>query len=193
MKKRIFIAVDISDEARQKVSDYIELLRNEFPRLRVGWEKPEKLHLTLKFLGETNERQLAELIKTVEKTAAQFTGFKLQIAETGVFPSPRNPRILWIGVKDETGSLPKISTSLEIKCERIGFKREKRKFKAHLTIARLREPQKLRELANKHLQNEFEPSRFEAFEIVIYESKLQSTGSIYSVVSKHKLKEFAHE
>lgn len=190
VKKRLFIAVDISDEARRKVSDYMKILRSEFPNLRVGWEKPEKLHLTLKFLGDTNEKQLPDLIKTVEKTAAQFSNFELQIAETGVFPNPRNPRILWLGVKDETNSLSEISELVEIKCERIGFKREKRKFKAHLTIARLREPQRSRELANKHLENEFASGEFEASGIVIYESMLQPTGSIYSIVSKYK---FARE
>lgn len=184
MKKRIFIAVDISDEARRKVFDYIETLRNEFPRLRVGWEKKEKLHLTLKFLGETNEKQLIELTEIVRKTAAQFSGFELQIAETGVFPGLKNPRILWLGVKDATDSLSKISEFLEIKCERIGFKREKRKFKPHLTLARLREPHKSTEIAKKHLEYEFEPSRFEASEIVIYESKLLPSGSVYEPISK---------
>lgn len=184
MNRRIFIAIDISDEARRRVADYIGILRREFTDLRIGWERAEKLHLTLKFLGETNEKQLTELAEIVGKTAAQFSNFELQIAETGVFPLLRKPRILLLGVKDETNNLSKISELLEIKCERIGFKREKRKFKPHLTIARLREPQKSKEIAQKHLENKFEPSRFEASEIVIYESKLQPKGSIYEVISK---------
>jgi 2'-5' RNA ligase len=186
--KRIFAAVDISDEARRRVSAYSDALRREFSDLRIGWEKPEKLHLTLKFLGETNENQLNDLTKIVSKIAARISNFKLQISATGVFPSPRKPRILWLGINDKTESLQKISGLLETECERIGFPKEKRNFKAHLTIARLREPHKSTEIARKHLQNEFEPVEFEVSEIVIYESKLQSTGSIYSIVSKHKLK-----
>jgi RNA 2',3'-cyclic 3'-phosphodiesterase len=191
--KRIFVAVDISDEARRKVSEYAEALRREFPDLRVGWERAEKLHLTLKFLGDTSEKQLNQLTEIVGETAREITNFKLQIAETGVFPSPRNARILWLGVEDETESLRKISEILETECERIGFPKEKRNFKAHLTIARLREPHKSKAIARKHLENVFEPVEFEASEIVIYESKLQSNGSIYSVVSKQKLEEFARE
>jgi 2'-5' RNA ligase len=187
MSRRIFIAIDISDEARRRVADYLENLRREFKDLRVGWEKPEKLHLTLKFLGETNERQLTEMTSIAEKIAAQFSGFELQIAETGIFPLLRKPRILWLGVRDETNSLSKISASLEIKCERIGFKRENRKFKPHLTVARLREPDKSKKIAQKHLENKFEPVAFEASAIVMYESKLQPSGSVYSVVSKHPL------
>ena len=190
MSRRIFIAIDISEEARRRVSEYIAALRREFPNLRIGWEKPEKLHLTLKFLGETNEKQMTGLIDIAEKIAAQFGSFPVRIAETGVFQSLRNPRILWLGVRDETYSLSKISELLEIKAERIGFTRERRKFKAHLTIARLREPHRSLDIAKRHLENKFEPVVFEASEIVIYESRLQPSGSVYSVVSKQK---FARE
>jgi len=92
---------------------------------------------------------------------------------------------LWLGLWDEKGSLQKLNEILETECERIGFEKEKRNFKAHLTIARLREPQNSKELTQEHLQNEFETIEFEVSEITIYESKLQPYGSIYSIVSKH--------
>src|SRR5262245_31761683 len=119
--KRIFVAVDISDEARRKVAAYIETLRNEFRKIRVGWDKAEKLHLTLKFLGDTNENQLKNLEKIVEEISAKITNFNLQIAETGIFPNARNPRVLWIDVKDEAENLAKINNLLETECEKIGF------------------------------------------------------------------------
>jgi 2'-5' RNA ligase len=189
MNRRIFAAIDISDEVRRRVSEYSEALRREFPNLRVGWEKTEKLHLTMKFLGDTTEKQLSAFIETVESIAKEFSEFRPRISETGVFPSPQNPRILWLGLYDEQNNLQKLSEILETKCEEIGFPKEKRNFKPHLTIARIREPQKAKEIAQKHLQNEFEPLEFKVSEIIIYESKLQSSGSIYSIVSKHKLKE----
>ncbi|MBA2494146.1 MAG: RNA 2',3'-cyclic phosphodiesterase [Acidobacteria bacterium] len=184
--KRIFAAIDISVEAKCKISSYIETLRREFPKLRVGWEKTEKLHLTLKFLGDTEESKTAELSQAVEKIARENPNFKLRILETGVFPSMHNARILWLALKDEKGSLMKINEQLESACGKLGFAPEKRNFKPHLTIARLREPNKSKDLVEKHLNNIFETVEFKAGEIVIYESKLQSSGSIYSVVSKHK-------
>jgi RNA 2',3'-cyclic 3'-phosphodiesterase len=185
--KRIFVAVDISEEARRKAAAYIETLRNEFRAVRVGWDKPEKLHLTLKFLGDTDEKQLGELEKIAAEISAGITNFKIRIVNTGVFPNARSPRVLWIDVEDETGSLAKINNRLEADCEKIGFARERRAFVPHLTIGRVREPNRARELANKHLQNNFEPVEFMASEIVIYESKLLPTGSVYAVVSKHSL------
>ena len=185
--KRIFTAIDISEEARRQIADYIKTLRSTFPALRVGWEKPEKLHLTMKFLGDIDDAQLKNLCGAVEKVAQQTSRFKLKIYNTGVFPSARNPRILWLGLQDEKGSLQNLNEILETECEKIGFAREKRNFKAHLTIARLREPHNSRDLAQKHLQNEFDAVEFDAIEIVIYASKLLPQGSIYSAVSKYKL------
>ncbi len=189
MKKRIFVAINISDEARIKVANYIEDLRGEFSNLRVGWEKAEKLHLTVKFLGDINPNELQNLTEAVEKTARQFSDFNLQISRTGAFPSLRAARILWLGIDDEHGNLQKINDVLETECEQKGFVKESRKFKAHLTIGRLREPNKSKELINSHLNKTFVAVEFEVSEIVIYESRLQKSGSIYSIVTRQKLKE----
>lgn len=186
MKKRIFAAIDLSEDARQKVAAYIERLRREFPNLRVVWEKPEKIHLTLKFIGEIGDEQLKKLTDAVEKSAFQISNFKLQISETGVFPSPRNARILWLGLKDERKSLQKLSEILENECVKQGFAKEKRDFKAHLTLARLKE--KSSELVEMHLHKNFEPVEFEVSEMVVFQSELRPTGSVYKTVSKHKFK-----
>ena len=189
MKKRIFVAIDISDGARNTVANYIEDLRGEFSNARVGWERVEKLHLTIKFLGDIDSIQLQHLTEAVEKTARQFSKFNLQISQTGVFPPKRNARILWLGIDDEARNLQKINDILETECEKKGFVKESRKFKAHLTIGRLREPNKSKELIDRHLNKTFAAVEFKVSEIVIYESRLQKSGSIYSVVSKHRFKE----
>lgn len=189
MKKRIFTAIDISDEARQKAAAYIENLRREFSGLRVGWDKPEKLHLTLKFLGDTDEARLCNLTEAVEETAKRISNFDLRIKATGVFPSQRNARILWLGVCDEKRSSSKLNEILETESAKKGFTRETRNFKAHLTMARLREPDKSGELVEKHLSNDFDSAEFAVSEITIYESQLLKSGSIYSVVSKHQFKQ----
>ncbi len=187
--KRIFVALDISAEAIQKVSDYIEELKTEFTTVRVGWEKPEKLHLTLKFLGDTNENQLKTISEIVGEIAGQIPKFNLQITETGIFPrNVRKARVLWIDVKDKAGSLARMNEMLETECAKVGFAKENRNYKPHLTIARLREPEKSLRLIERHLQKEFEPVGFEVGEILIYESRLQPAGSIYEKATSSKLK-----
>ncbi len=109
MKKRIFVAVDISEETRQTVSDYMADLKNKFPNVKVGWDRPEKLHLTLKFLGDTDENQLEKLKIICEQIAGQISNLKFQISNTGVFPSLRNARVLWLGVNGDVEELQKIN------------------------------------------------------------------------------------
>lgn len=186
MKKRIFTAIDVSDEARRKFSFYIESLRRQFFDLRVGWEKPEKLHLTLKFFGDVDDNGLRNIKNAVEKTAQQISDFKLLIHSTGVFPNLRNPKILWLDFEDKSNLLKMTNEILEKECAKFGFAKEKRIFKAHLTIARLREPHKSKRLAETHLKNEFPPVEFEVKSIVIYESKLLPNGSVYRKRSEFK-------
>src|SRR5687767_11981675 len=143
--KRIFVGVEISAEARRKVSAYIDALRNQFRDRRVGWEKAEKLHLTLKFLGDSRAEQLGELETIVAQVARQTASSELQLSETGVFTNAKSARVLWIDVKDGAGKLGKMSDGLEAECEKIGFAGEKRKFVPHLTIGRIRDPHRARE------------------------------------------------
>ncbi len=179
MKKRIFVAVDISEHSRRKVAEHIAELNNKFHSVNVGWERAEKIHITLKFLGEMDDFQLEKLKGVIQKIAGKVSGFKLRISSNGVFPSPQNARILWLGVTGDIEILQKINSVLENECEKIGFKKEQRIYQPHLTIARIRDPKKANGLIENHLENKIEPVEFEVSEIIIYESKLQPTGSIY--------------
>ncbi len=143
----------------------------------------------MKFLGDADENQLEKLKYIARNIAAEIPKFNFKIADTGVFPSRRNARVLWIDVKDEKGILTKINQLLENECEQIGFPRETGNFKPHLTIARLKDPRFSRESIETHLQNKFEPVRMEAAEIVIYESRLRPTGSIYEKLTTVQLKD----
>lgn len=178
--KRIFVAVDISEIARQRAAEYIDDLRGEFGGLRVGWERPEKLHITLKFLDDVEDEKVAEVVESLKITAGSSRRFGVELSGTGVFPSPSNPRILWLGLQDQNDKLSTMANAVESGWALLEYQEEKRKFSPHLTIARLREPQKAQQLTARHLANKFEPVGFEVREIVVYESKLQPTGSIYS-------------
>lgn len=186
--KRIFVAIDISEDARRRAAAYTENLKRQFPGLRVGWDKPEKLHLTIKFFGNVDDLQLARLAEAVAETARQISPFKLQISATGVFPSRRKARALWLGVVDKEESLRRLNEILESECEKRGFRRETRDFKAHLTIGRLREPEKSKDLIETHLRENFDAAEFTISEIVIYESELLPQGSRYKIFSKYAFK-----
>src|SRR5260221_14672987 len=124
--KRIFIAIDISDEARAAVAEYIRRMRSDFPLVHVGWERPEKLHFTIRFLGDTSEDQLDRLLQVTESVADQFSPFDVRVTETGVFPHPNDPKILWLGVKEGGEEMTRIHDQLDPHLEATGLTTERR-------------------------------------------------------------------
>lgn len=185
--KRIFIAIDISDDAKRVITAHVNALRTDFPRTRVAWVKSENLHLTLKFLGNVNRNVLADISGSVRFAARKTPRFKLRIERKGVFPGKRNPRILWFGIEDETGLLMDLYKRIEARFEKIGIEKEARTFKPHLTIARLRLPRSSRDAAAGHLDRRFDPVEFGVSSVKVYESELRPTGAAYRVVSEHQL------
>jgi len=179
VKKRLFIAIDISDEVRRTVAHYIEELSYRFPVTLVKWERPEKLHLTLKFLGSIDEALVNRVCEVVQRNPAKTPTFTIGISGTGAFPSSKSPRVLWLGVNEPTGNLKTLAQSLNTDCENVGFEAENRPFKPHLTLARIREPRHAGELGEAHAKNSFGPIRFTCDELVLYESQLGPGSSKY--------------
>lgn len=183
--KRIFAAIEITAEAKQNTAVYTENLRRKFPYLRIGWERSEKLHLTLKFFGEVDENQLENIKIAASETAKQIETFKLKISGNGVFPNRQRAKILWLGVEDVKGYLQRLNQIFENEYKKFGFPTENRKFKPHLTIGRLHEPEKAEEIVTEHLSENVDCKEFEVSELTIFESKLLPQGSKYSIISKH--------
>lgn len=181
------MAIEIPQETKSNIREYISLLRGNFKEFRVGWVPADKLHLTIKFLGETDERQIAVLFEAVQRTGEQISDFKFQISGTGVFPNRKRARILWLGLEDCGENVKKLFEVLENECDRAGFPREKRRFNPHLTIARLRQPGLAKDLIREHLENKFEPAEVKVSGLSIFESRLHPTGSIYQRVYNSKL------
>ncbi len=186
--RRVFIAINISEEARRLAGLYIDNLRQEFPKLRVRWEQLSKLHLTARFIGNVDDKQLESVLTITERVAGSACRFLLTVEGTGVFPSVEKASVLWLGVRDEKGSVFKLKESIEAELEKICFPNERRVLKPHLTIARIKDHRILgAELAKKHLESNIESVEFEVSQITVYESKLLPTGSVYSIISTHRL------
>ncbi|HEX3559645.1 MAG TPA: RNA 2',3'-cyclic phosphodiesterase [Pyrinomonadaceae bacterium] len=183
---RTFCAVELPDGVKSRVAEHIERLRAEFPHVRASWEKSEKLHITLKFLGEIELPRVEDLSGAAERAAASAKPFGLTIAEAGAFPPHGQPRVLWLDIKDASGMLASLQHSLEDACAAAGFQREPRPFKPHLTVARLRSPHGARELAAAHREASFEPQAFPVSELLVMRSKLGPGGSRYSIVSRQR-------
>ena len=185
--KRTFIGIEISQAARKVCENHIDFLRTKFRDVRVRWERLEKLHITLKFLGATDVNILPRLEDRIAAVADKYPSFTLQLAGAGVFPSKSQPRSLWIGFEGETGSVIRLYHAVESVCDALGFAREKRDFRPHLTIGRVGEPLRAAALAREHMRASIEPIGIKVANITLYESSLQPGGSAYSELFRVKL------
>jgi 2'-5' RNA ligase len=185
---RLFIAIELPGTLRELVLDHINRLRQAGPEARASWARAENLHLTLKFLGDTHVSRVDVLATAVRHAASQTSPFQAQVQGCGAFPLRGQPRVLWIGVDDPTGGLTKLYRALEDECAQAGFSREERSFHPHLTVARLRQPQGARHLAEVHRQMGFQPTSFRVSELCLIRSELMSAGSRYTVIARHALK-----
>lgn len=181
-KQRIFAAIDISDEARSRVGAYMRTQRSEFGYLPVRWESLEKLHVTINFAGNLDSNKIPAFVKQVAGAARAISPFEITIAGTGAFTKHRShSNVLWLGLESNP------SNALEHLAALVSTDSQSR-FKPHLTIARIKDREMCQGLIERHLASEFRPIEFTASEVVVYESRDLSTGSVYTAISRHRFR-----
>jgi 2'-5' RNA ligase len=184
---RVFCAVELPARVRARAAAHIADLQSRLPDVRAGWERPEKLHITLKFMGEIEQGRAQDLFGAASRAARCVPFFDLRLEGAGSFPPHGSPRVLWLGVADDSGALARLQHLLEDECALCGFAREGRPFRPHLTIARLRRPDGARRLAALHQEKGFEAAEFTVRELVVLRSELGPNGSRYTELSRHPL------
>ncbi len=149
--------------------------------------KPELLHVTLKFLGQTDENLVPEIESRIAAACAGITPFRLRLKGMGAFPSLSNIRVVWVGI--ENGDpLGKIADALEKSTSELGFKEEKRGFKPHLTLARMRSGRNVasvQDILRSNAASEFGEYLIDS--VKLKKSVLSPQGPTYSTVHEHKL------
>jgi 2'-5' RNA ligase len=180
---RLFVALKIPDQVRKEII----LLRNSaYPGYHnYKWEPEDKIHLTLKFIGETEEKSLESLINDLE-FINEYPKLRCSLNRFGFFFRNKEPQILWMGLS-VSDSVPEIAGKLNIRLVKYGVKQEKREFKTHLTLMRIRK--RIDNNFIKSFENFNVPAvQFIADEIVLYKSQLSPAGSIYTELKKFNLK-----
>jgi 2''-5'' RNA ligase len=185
---RVFCAIDLPRSTKKRVLDHIARLRGLVPEARASWTREQNLHLTLKFLGEIPTERVHNFQLAISRAVGGFSHFPVAISKTGVFPRPRDPRVLWIGITDLTGALARLHLRLETESDKEGFPKEKRRFHPHLTLARLRHHEGARELAQAHEALTFPAEEIVVNDLALIRSELSSSGSTYTTISRHALK-----
>ncbi len=135
---RAFIAIHLSQDARLQLSDAIRSLGSEIPS-GVRWVDPERIHLTLKFLGDIDPALVEDVLHAMEQAASRSLPFHLHLNGLGVFPNQRRPRVLWAGLGGDLDALGALQEKLEAAMSGLNFPRERRTFNPHLTLGRVQD------------------------------------------------------
>jgi 2'-5' RNA ligase len=186
---RCFIAIDIPKDVRADLADLEKELagRVDIHKGDVKWVEPEGMHLTLKFLGEVPDNQIAAVCNVVKEVAARHQAFDFDVKEVGSFGG-RSARVLWVGAGLDCPELLQLQQDLEEQLAQAGWPKEARQFSGHLTLCRIRNSkagEKLATLAEQY--KEFDLGTIRAGAVCVYESQLRPEGPIYTRLGNYEL------
>lgn len=182
---RTFIAIDFDEQIKRQLSALQVKLKPRCGSLK--WVDPRQMHLTLKFLGEIKESQVATIRQALDELAAQCRPINVVVEELGTFPPRGAVKVLWVGIKDAGGELAKCQARCEDLIEPLGFPRENRPFSPHLTLARTRDDSNSNQIRTA-LQQEppFQAGSQTISGVTFYQSTLTPRGPIYDAMSRHQ-------
>jgi 2'-5' RNA ligase len=134
---RTFIAIELDEELKGNLTHLQDRLREQLAPGSVRWVRPEGIHLTLKFLGDTTTDKVEEVKAALTQAAGEVEPFTFTVSGLGCFPNARRPRVVWVGLHELTGSLVRLRDAVEAHVAPLGFPTENRPFRAHLTLGRV--------------------------------------------------------
>lgn len=185
--KRLFIAIKIHPSERYK--SVFNEISSSLSHERIKWVEPENMHLTLNFLGETDEKQIPLIINALQASVINLNPFTLQIENTGIFGGRYDPKVIWFGIKKQA-ELENLVNNLSGELEKCGWQPDRQNFVPHLTIGRIRELKDkslFQQIIGKY--NTIEIQEENVTEIILYESILRREGPLYIEIFSAKLKQ----
>ncbi|MFO7827344.1 MAG: RNA 2',3'-cyclic phosphodiesterase [Bacteroidales bacterium] len=180
--KRTFIAIKIP--VSKQTAEFIQDIKSELRNDKINWVEIFQMHITLYFLGDTEDEMIEKISYHLGELLKNQTPFKLNCKGLGLFKNLSNPRVLWLGI-EESVQLQNLKTRIDGLMKNLGFEIEKRAFKPHLTLGRIKyikDKEKLKNLLERY--NDFEFQEFKIDKLIFYESRLTSDGPIYKAIKE---------
>ena len=179
---RLFIAIDTPPPALSAMI----AARNELRTVRadVKWEPGDKLHCTLKFLGDTPTEKVAPLTAALHTLSQATPPITIAYGGLGVFPARGEPRIIWAGINDRAGQLARLAASIDELAAGFGYEKDRRGFQPHVTLGRVKGTRGIRELLGTLETVTFDCPPVQIHEILLVSSELRPSGSVYTVAAR---------
>lgn len=182
MKNRLFVALNLPDHSLKSIVQLRDSLAEGY---YVIWEKINKLHLTLKFIGDVDSELIEEISKSLQ-FIEEWNQVNLKFINFGFFNRNGKPSILWVGLKSKD-SLTELVNEINLSLEKFNIPIEYKPFKPHITLLRIKRDIDI-DFVNRFKNYTFKPIDFSADTITLYESILDKKGSKYFKIKNYKLK-----
>jgi 2'-5' RNA ligase len=180
VKLRVFIALELSEPLKEGILAMGRSLRAR--GVRASWLKPGAMHLTLKFLGDVEEGALPRLFGAVRRAAEAVGPFRFETTDLGAFPSPRRPRVIWLGI-EPVSELFELAEAIERELSELGFPRERRPFRPHITIGRIRDPRASGDVSGTLADLAGLRETVQVHEVRVMKSTLEPSGAVHEVLT----------
>lgn len=177
---RLFLGIEFDKHIKEPLLK----IKDQADFAKASWVNAQNIHLTIKFLGWTKEETIGQIKNAVRAVTDCFYPFEISINELGAFPTAKKARIFWVGIKEDTGTLEKLQNGIENSMRPLGFKKEKRTYHPHVTLARLR----VLEDVSNDLDIVIASRKMEVRELTLFQSKLTQKGAVYSIIEKFPLR-----
>jgi len=183
--KRLFAAIKITPD-----ENFLRVyygLKKQCKYDRINWVKPENIHITLKFFGETNELKIGEISSLLSDLSLQHNPFNISLANVGIFGSSYKPRVIWFGI-ETNNHLPNLANNILDKMETIGFIKDRQNFVPHLTIGRIKfidNKSRFSETISGYKSTGIQKLNISNF--YLFESILSSSGPTYKTIRQFDL------
>lgn len=180
---RTFLAIDLPEAILISIRKNVFPLQSKLPDDQVRWVPADNMHITIKFLGESDPSDLLDIKKRVAACCREVPKFGITFGGLGAFPSLRRVRVLWIGARDHSQGSVSLHSCIESALEPLGFEKERRGLHLHVTWGRVRRGTKASAL--RHLGEELSSlevgdlGRMTVEQLTLYESKLLPAGAEY--------------
>jgi RNA 2',3'-cyclic 3'-phosphodiesterase len=182
---RLFVAVDITDEVRAAAANAVDGLRRAAASgsgARVGWVAPDRMHITLEFIGDVSDPVGADIVGRLGAPFADAP-FTLEFGGVGLFPPSGRPRVVWLGLLQGRAELQQLRAEVVTRLDGVPYRREHRPFSPHLTLGRFKEDGNVRD---RQLLGAVPVPTLGACtvdRITVYQSRLSPKGPTYTPLS----------
>ena len=176
---RTFIALELPAAVISLLDKVQQDLK--FLGLRAKWVRSENIHLTLKFLGNIDPGDIDTVGAAISDVSQDFAALTLMVGGIGFFPGLKRPRVVWVGLGGQIQLLLELQRKLADNLAAIGFPKEKRSFKGHLTLGRIKEavnPNMISRIMTEFA--DLDSHEFTSGRIILYKSDLKPSGPLYS-------------